>query len=119
VSPQTYDSPQTRSVSSDKVDQKAKANVSPAEQEATKPLDKKGIFLNVMKKINEKLLAPFLKADCLSLARHMTHVDLVLLWGEEPHRDSWSFEDGTGGAKGLEILTLPQGREKRAELLER
>lgn len=119
VSPQTYDSPQTRSVSSDKVDQEAKANVSPAEQEATKPLDKKGIFLNVMKKISEKLLAPFLKADCLSLARHMTHVDLVLLWGEKPERDSWSFEDGTGGAKGLEILTLPQGREKRAELLER
>lgn len=119
VSPETYDSPRTKSVSSDKLDEEAKVDATPAEQEATKSLDKKGIFLNVMKKINEKLLAPFLKADCLSLARHMTHVDLVLLWGEEPHRHSWSFEDGTGGAKGLEILTLPQGREKRAELLER
>ena len=72
-----------------------------------------------MKKIGEKLLTPFLETDCLTLARHITRVDLVLVWGEEPHRCSWSIEDGTGGAKGLEILTLPQGREKRSELLQR
>jgi len=83
------------------------------------PMDKKGIFLNVMKKIGEKLLLPFLESDCLSLARHMTRVDLVFQWGEEPHRQSWSIEDGTGGAKGLELLTLPQGRDKRAQLLAR
>lgn len=83
------------------------------------PMDKKGIFLNVMKKIGEKLLLPFLESDCLSLARHMTRVDLVFQWGEEPHRQSWTIEDGTGGAKGLEILTLPQGRDKRAQLLAR
>lgn len=83
------------------------------------PMDKKGIFLNVMKKIREKLLLPFLESDCLSLARHMTRVDLVFQWGEEPHRQSWTIEDGTGGAKGLEILTLPQGRDKRAQLLAR
>lgn len=83
------------------------------------PMDKKGIFLNVMKKIGEKLLLPFLESDCLTLARHMTRVDLALQWGEEPHRQSWTIEDGTGGAKGLEILTLPQGREKRAQLLAR
>ena len=83
------------------------------------PMDKKGIFLNVMKKIREKLLLPFLETDCLSLARHMTRVDLVFQWGEEPHRQSWTIEDGTGGAKGLEILTLPQGRDKRAQLLAR
>lgn len=90
-----------------------------AVQESPKPVDRKGIFLNVMKKIGEKLLVPFLESDCLSLARHMTRVDLVSLWGDQPHRHSWSIEDGTGGAKGLEILTLPQGREKRAELLQR
>lgn len=84
-----------------------------------RPMDKKGIFLNVMKKIGEKLLLPFLESDCLSLARHMTRVDLVFQWGEEPHRQSWSIEDGTGGAKGLELLTLPQGRDKRAQLLAR
>jgi len=84
-----------------------------------RPMDKKGIFLNVMKKIGEKLLLPFLESDCLSLARHMTRVDLVFQWGEEPHRQSWTIEDGTGGAKGLEILTLPQGRDKRAQLLAR
>ena len=83
------------------------------------PMDKKGIFLNVMKKIGEKLLLPFLESDCLTLARHMTRVDLTLQWGEEPHRQSWTIEDGTGGAKGLEILTLPQGRDKRAQLLTR
>lgn len=83
------------------------------------PMDKKGIFLNVMKKIREKLLLPFLESDCLTLARHMTRVDLVFQWGEEPHRQSWTIEDGTGGAKGLEILTLPQGRDKRAQLLAR
>ena len=90
-----------------------------AGQESQKPVDRKGIFLNVMKRIGENLLVPFLESDCLSLARHMTRVDLVSLWGEEPHRHSWSIEDGTGGSKGLEILTLPQGREKRAELLQR
>ena len=84
-----------------------------------RPMDKKGIFLNVMKKIGEKLLLPFLESDCLSLARHMTRVDLVFQWGEEPHRQSWTIEDGTGGAKGMEILTLPQGRDKRAQLLAR
>ena len=82
-------------------------------------VDKQGIFLNVMKKIGENLLSPFLETDCLALARHMTRVDLILQWGEEPHRQSWSIEDGTGGAKGLEILTLPQGRDQRAQLLTR
>ena len=82
-------------------------------------VDKQGIFLNVMKKIGENLLSPFLEIDCLTLARHLTRVDLIQLWGEEPQRQSWSIEDGTGGAKGLEILTLPQGRDQRAQLLSR
>ncbi|KAJ7334447.1 hypothetical protein OS493_014764 [Desmophyllum pertusum] len=101
----------------------ADKDVSPKDKEDKSsragPMDKQGIFLNVMKKIGEKLLVPFLESDCLSLARHMTRVDLVLQWGEQPHRQSWSIEDGTGGAKGLEILTLPQGRDKRAQLLTR
>ena len=88
-------------------------------EQKTRPMDKKGIFLNVMKKIGEKLLLPFLEIDCLTLARHMTRVDLILQWGEEPHRQSWTIEDGTGGAKGLEIMTLPQGRDQRAQLLAR
>lgn len=88
-------------------------------EQKTRPMDKKGIFLNVMKKIGEKLLLPFLEVDCLTLARHMTRVDLILQWGEEPHRQSWTIEDGTGGAKGLEIMTLPQGRDQRAQLLAR
>lgn len=114
---EAYDSPPSKLISSDKMKEEDRPNL--AEQELAKPLDKKGIFLNVMKKIGEKLLAPFLETDCLSLARHLTHVDLVSLWGKEPQRQSWSIEDGTGGAKGLEILTLPQGREIRAQLLER
>ena len=112
-----YENPRLKSTSGFDCNEEG-GSVKP-EQELAKPVDKQGIFLNVMKKIGEKLLAPFLESDCLSLARHMTRVELVSLWGEEPHRYSWSIEDGTGGAKGLEILTLPQGREKRAELLER
>lgn len=111
------ENPRLKSTSSSDCNEEGRS-VKP-EQELPKPVDKQGIFLNVMKKIGEKLLAPFLESDCLNLARHMTRVELVSLWGEEPHRHSWSIEDGTGGAKGLEILTLPQGREKRAELLER
>lgn len=109
----------SKSVSTDDSAFKTEERSTRSEPESPKPVDKKGIYLNVMKKIGEKLLAPFLESDCLGLARHMTHADLVLLWGEEPHCRSWSIEDGTGGAKGLEILTLPQGREKRAELLQR
>lgn len=114
-----YDSPRSKSVSADDSAFKSEETPTRLQPESPKPLDKKGIFLSVMKKIGEKLLTPFLETDCLTLARHITRVDLVLVWGEEPHRCSWSIEDGTGGAKGLEILTLPQGREKRSELLQR
>ncbi|KAM7445216.1 hypothetical protein ABFA07_006344 [Porites harrisoni] len=114
-----YDSPRSKSVSADDSAFKSEETATRLQPESPKPLDKKGIFLSVMKKIGEKLLTPFLETDCLTLARHITRVDLVLVWGEEPHRCSWSIEDGTGGAKGLEILTLPQGREKRSELLQR
>lgn len=114
-----YDSPRSKSVSADDSAFKSEETAARLQPESPKPLDKKGIFLSVMKKIGEKLLTPFLETDCLTLARHITRVDLVLVWGEEPHRCSWSIEDGTGGAKGLEILTLPQGREKRSELLQR
>lgn len=114
-----YDSPRSKSVSADDSAFKSEETATRFQPESPKPLDKKGIFLSVMKKIGEKLLTPFLETDCLTLARHITRVDLVLVWGEEPHRCSWSIEDGTGGAKGLEILTLPQGREKRSELLQR
>ena len=114
-----YDSPRSKSVSADDNAFKSEETATRLQPESPKPLDKKGIFLSVMKKISEKLLTPFLETDCLTLARHITRVDLVLVWGEEPHRCSWSIEDGTGGAKGLEILTLPQGREKRSELLQR
>ncbi|PFX34715.1 SH2 domain-containing protein 3C [Stylophora pistillata] len=94
-------------------------NVEDSRPKRSGSVDKKGIFLNVMKKIGENLLSPFLEIDCFALARHMTRVDLIQLWGEEPQRQSWSIEDGTGGAKGLEILTLPQGRDQRAQLLSR
>lgn len=116
---EAYGSPRSNSASSDDCAFRPEERSARLEPASPKPVDKKEIFLNVMKKIGEKLLAPFLESDCLTLAQHMTRVDLVLVWGEEPHRRSWSIEDGTGGAKGLEILTLPQGREKRAELLQR
>jgi len=116
---ETYDSPPSKSILTDDNTCNAEGRSTQSEPGSPRPVDKKGIFLNVMKNIGEKLLTPFLESDCLSLARHMTRVDLISLWGEEPHRHSWSIEDGTGGAKGLEILTLPQGRERRAELLQR
>ena len=128
VNQEIYDVPADLSSSSEQVlSSKSTSDISDKTQSPKdkddksprRPMDKKGIFLNVMKKIGEKLLLPFLENDCLSLARHMTRVDLVFQWGEETHRQSWTIEDGTGGAKGLEILTLPQGRDKRAQLLAR
>ena len=98
---------------------KIKIETANSQLEPPKSVDKQGIFLSVMKKIRETLLLPFLECDCTSLARHMTRVDVSLIWGDDPASRAWTFEDGTGGAEGLEMLTLPQGREMRADLLER
>uniref|UniRef100_A0A6P8HSG9 Breast cancer anti-estrogen resistance protein 3-like n=1 Tax=Actinia tenebrosa TaxID=6105 RepID=A0A6P8HSG9_ACTTE len=72
------------------------------------------IYLTVVKKLRDKLIQPFLQQDCVTLASHLTKADLELVW-----KDSEDPEDEDGGAKGLERLVLPQGREKRCALLER
>ena len=83
------------------------------------PKDRHGIYLDVMRKIRELLVEPFLQCDCLSLARHMTRMELEILWREDLGRKTWSLEDGSGGAEGLEMLTLPQGRTRRTNLIGR
>lgn len=72
------------------------------------------IYLTVVKTLRDKLIQPFLQQDCVTLARHLTKADLELVW-----RDSEDQDEEDGGAKGLERLILPQGREKRCALLER
>ena len=68
-----YDVPKDLSSSSEQVlSSKSISDVSdktrsPKDKESKsphRPMDKKGIFLNVMKKIGEKLLLPFLESDC-------------------------------------------------------
>ena len=81
--------------------------------------DRSKIYLGVIQKIQALMVEPFLRCDTLSLARHMTRLELEELWRQDLERKAWSLVDGSGGAEGLEILTLPQGRSRRSRLIDR
>jgi hypothetical protein len=75
---------------------------------------RRNIYLTVVKKLRDRLINPFLQHDCVTLASHLTKADLELVWNETENQD-----DEDGGAKGLERLVLPQGRDKRCAVLKR
>ena len=88
---------------------------------AVAPKRKEEIYQGVVKKLNETLVSPFLRYDTATLARHLTRADIEVLWRRDLYKPAseWKFEDGSGGAVGLELIMLPQGRDRRAALLNR
>ncbi|KAK3727147.1 hypothetical protein QZH41_004448 [Actinostola sp. cb2023] len=75
--------------------------------------DRHNLYLTVVNKLRDAIVLPFMRHDCVTLARHLTKADLEVVWNES------NDEDDDGGAKGLEKVVLPQGREKRCAILDR
>ena len=88
---------------------------------AVAPKRKDEIYQEVVRKFHEALVCPFLKYDTNTLARHLTRADINVVWYRDLYKtaDAWNSQDGSGGALGLELIMLPQGRERRAAVLNR
>lgn len=86
----------------------------PTEHEPKQQQDRHNLYVTVVNKLHDSLIEPFLRHDCVTLARYLTKGDLELVWKDDHDKDD--YDDG---AKGLEKLVLPQGREKRCAILNR